>query len=470
MTRPVAAGPGALRKKTMTDNQEAVKAEETVKEETTAAAAQETEVKNPNLRTIEVTVNGKEFRDGVTKELRRLSKKAKMPGFRPGHVPFGMVEAMYGQQASGDVINKLLEREANKAMHEGKYRVVGQFDAKPLAPAEGSDDLRFEVSFEVYPDIELPDFSAVEMKRYLCTVDDEAVNKTIETIVKQRVTFKEEEGRKAAAEDRLTVNFTGTIDGQEFAGGKAEGFAFVLGQGRMLTEFEEAATGMAAGDKKTFSLTFPENYGNMELAGKTAQFDIECTKVEAPVYPEVNDEFAKSLAVESVDALKAEIRSNIEREVQERLYERNRNEAFNAAVAVFDYQAPAAIVQSEQEHLRQNFEQMVYGMSGQKNKQSAPLELFLEPAKKQARIGMMITAIIDQNKLEATDDDIKARASLIAAAYEQPEEVVEDLVKTQRNNLASRVLEEKALEFLLGKAKTTEETLTFEQLSGMSQE
>lgn len=454
----------------MTENQEAVKAEETVKEETTAAAAQETEVKNPNLRTIEVTVNGKEFRDGVTKELRRLSKKAKMPGFRPGHVPFGMVEAMYGQQASGDVINKLLEREANKAMHEGKYRVVGQFDAKPLAPAEGSDDLRFEVSFEVYPDIELPDFSAVEMKRYLCTVDDEAVNKTIETIVKQRVTFKEEEGRKAAAEDRLTVNFTGTIDGQEFAGGKAEGFAFVLGQGRMLPEFEEAATGMAAGDKKTFSLTFPENYGNMELAGKTAQFYIECTKVEAPVYPEVNDEFAKSLAVESVDALKAEIRSNIEREVQERLYERNRNEAFNAAVAVFDYQAPAAIVQSEQEHLRQNFEQMVYGMSGQKNKQSAPLELFLEPAKKQARIGMMITAIIDQNKLEATDDDIKARASLIAAAYEQPEEVVEDLVKTQRNNLASRVLEEKALEFLLGKAKTTEETLTFEQLSGMSQE
>ena len=137
---------------------------------------------------------------------------------------------------------------------------------------------------------------------------------------------------------------------------------------------------------------------------------------------------------------------------------------------MFDYQAPAAIVQSEQEHLRQNFEQMVYGMSGQKNKQSAPLELFLEPAKKQARIGMMITAIIDQNKLEATDDDIKARASLIAAAYEQPEEVIEDLVKTQRNNLASRVLEEKALEFLLGKAKTTEETLTFEQLSGMSQE
>lgn len=462
------------KEKTMTENQEAVKAEETVKEETAVAATQEaaveTQAVNPNLRTLEVTINGKEFQDGVTKELRRLAKKAKMPGFRPGHVPFGMVEAMYGQQASAEVINKLLEREANKAMREGQFRVVGQFDAKPLAPAEGSQDLRFEVSFEVYPDIELPDFSGVELKRYLCTVDDAAVNKTIDTIVKQRVTFTTEEGRKAASEDRLTVNFTGTIDGQEFQGGKAEGFTFVLGQGRMLPEFEEAATGMAAGEKKTFTLTFPENYGNKELAGKAAQFDLECVRVDAPSYPEVNDEFAKSLAVESVDALKAEIRNNIEREVQERLYERNRTEAFNAAVEVFNYQAPAAIVHSEQERLRANFQQMLYGMSGQKNKESAPLELFLEPAKKQARIGMMITAIIDQNKIEATDDDIKARASQLAAAYEQPAEVVEDLVKNQRNNLASRVLEEKALEFLFSKAKTAEETLTFEQLSGMGRE
>ena len=417
-----------------------------------------------------MTIDGKEFQDGVTKELRRLSKKAKMPGFRPGHVPFAMVEAMYGQQASAEVINTLLEREANKAMRDGQYRVVGQFDAKPLAPAEGSKDLRFEVSFEVYPDIVLPDFSSVELKRYLCTVDDEAVNKTIDTIVKQRVTFTKEEGRQAAAEDRLTVNFTGTINGEEFQGGKAEGFSFVLGQGRMLPEFEDAATGMTAGQKKTFSLTFPENYGNKELAGKEAQFELECVSVEAPHYPEVNDEFAKSLAVESVEVLKTEIRSNIEREVQERLYDRNRTEAFNAAVEAFNYQAPAAIVHSEQERLRENFQQMLYGMTGQKNKEGAPLDLFLEPAKKQARIGMMITAIIDQNKLEATDDDIKARASLLAAAYEQPEEVVEDLVKTQRNNLASRVLEEKALEFLFSKAKTTEETLTFEQLSGMGRQ
>ena len=450
----------------MTENQEAVKAEETVKEET--AAVETKEAVNPNLRTLEVTISGKEFQDGVTKELRRLSKKAKMPGFRPGHVPFAMVEAMYGQQASAEVVNKLLEREANKAMREGQYRVVGQFDAKPLAPAEGSQDLRFEVSFEVYPDIVLPDFSGVELKRYLCTVDDEAVNKTIDTIVKQRVTFTKEEGRQAAAEDRLTVNFTGTINGEEFQGGKAEGFSFVLGQGRMLPEFEDAATGMAAGEKKIFKLTFPENYGNKELAGKVAQFDLECTKVEAPHYPAVDDEFAKSLAVESVDVLKAEIRTNIEREVQERLYERNRTEAFNAAVEACDFQAPSAIVHAEQERLAANFQQMMmsYGSKAQK----APLELFAEPAKKQARIGMMVTAIIDQNKIEATDDDVKARASMLAAAYEQPEEVVEDLVKNQRNNLAGRVLEEKALEFLFSKAKTTEETLTFEQLSGMGRE
>lgn len=470
----------------MTENQEAVKAEETVKEETTAAATQETAAQtqeaatetkeaapevNPNLRTIEVTVNGKEVQDGVTKELRRLSKKAKMPGFRPGHLPFDMVQAMYGNQAFSEVINKLLEREANKAMREGKFMVVGQFDAKPLESAEGSEDFRFQVSFEVYPEITMPDLSGVEMKRYLCTVDDDAVNKTIDTIVKQRVTFSVEEGRKAAAEDRLTVNFTGTIDGVEFEGGKAEGFQFVLGQGRMLPEFEEAATGMSAGEKKTFTLTFPENYGNKELAGKAAQFDLECVTVEAPHYPEVNDEFAKSLAVNTVDELKAEIRSNIEREVQERLYERNRKLAFDAAVAAFDFQAPAAIVHAEQERLRDNFTQMLHNMYGVKGgKNSAPaLEVFLEPAKHQARIGMMLHAVIEQNKLEATDDDIKARASLLAAAYEEPEEVAADFVKNQRQNLASRVLEEKVLEWLFANAKTTEENITFEQLSGMGE-
>lgn len=458
----------------MTENQEAVKAEETVKEETAAAAApteekaaQEEHV-NPNLRKLEVTLNGQEIQDGITKELRRLAKKARMPGFRPGHVPFDMVSAMYGQQASSDVINKILEREANKAMRDAQMKVVGTFDAKMLEQPEGTNDLRFEVSFEVYPDIELPDFSTLELKRYLCPVDDEAVNKTLNTIVKQRVTFTTEEGRKAAAEDRVTVNFTGTIDGKEFPGGKAEKFPFVLGAGHMLSQFEDAVTGMSAGEKKTFTLTFPENYGSKDLAGKEAQFEIECVSVDAPHYPELNDEFAKTLAVNSVEELKNEIRSNIEREVQERLYQRNSKEAFEAAAKIFNYEAPTAIVQSEQDRMRHNFLMQTFGNADKKRVDAFPLELFAAPAKQQAKLGMMLSAIIEKNGIEATDDDIRARASLIAAAYENHDAVADDLVKSDRVNLASRVLEEKALEFLFSKAKTTEETLSFEQLSGMN--
>ena len=436
--------------------------QETVKTEEVAKV-------NPLERTLDLVVSYASAEELTEKALKNYGKNAKLPGFRKGHVPAAQVRRMYGMQAYDEAINQLVGEAWQKAASESELRIAGYPRIDAAKNEEDKENMHFTAKFEVFPDVQVPDFSAVELKRYVCPVTDAEVEKTIDVMRRQRATYNVVE-RAAANDDRVKLNFKGKKDGVEFQGGSAEGYVFVLGQGRMLPEFETAATGMTAGEKKTFTLTFPENYGNKELAGKAAQFDLECVKVEAPHYPEVNDEFAKQLAVESVDALKSEIRSNIEREVQERLYERNRTEAFSAAVEVFNYQAPAAIVHSEQERLRENFEQMVYGMNAKKNKERAPLELFAEPAKKQARIGMMLTAVIDQNKIEATDDDIKARAALLAAAYEQPEEVLEDLVKTQREHLAARVLEEKALEFLFSKAKTTEETLTFEQLSGMGQQ
>ena len=474
----------------MTENQEAVKAEETVQEEKAVAATQEAaaeqkeEAVNPNLRTLEVTIDGKEFQDGVTKELRRLSKKAKMPGFRPGHVPFAMVEAMYGQQASAEVINTLLEREANKAMRDGQYRVVGQFDAKPLAPAEGSKDLRFEVSFEVYPDIVLPDFSSVELKRYLCTVDDEAVNKTIDTIVKQRVTFTKEEGRQAAAEDRLTVNFTGTINGEEFQGGKAEGtgtingeefqggkaegFSFVLGQGRMLPEFEDAATGMAAGQKKTFSLTFPENYGPKELNGAQVEFEVELTKLEKANLPEVNDDFAKMLGVEGgVEAMRQEIRANLEREVKSRIDVKNRTEVFETLAKTLTFAVPAALIDNEAASLRDNLIRVLKARNpkGRQIEKSVPaVDAFRAEAENRVRLGLFVAELSAKEKLAATEEAVKEAAKTIASSYQEPDDVVSYLLNDQasRNQLFNQVQEENIARWVLEHAKTEDVAVDFD--------
>ena len=460
----------------MTENVEAVKAEEALKAEEAAkteeaAAAEETaqaseakaEEPNPLERSVEVTLDQAQFDSSVKAELRRIGKNLKMPGFRPGHVPAKMVEAAYGFDAANRVMNRMIDEQFREAVKQGNYNVAGQANA---APVEG-EAMKFKLTFEVLPEITTPDLSALELKRYTCEVTEEAVQKTIDIIVRQRATYEVEEGRKAAADDKVTVNFEGSRDGEPFEGGSAEDFQFLLGQGRMLPEFETAVTGMSAGESKTFDLTFPANYGNADLAGKQVSFKVDCTKVEKPVYPAVDDDFAKTLGLESVEKMREEIKKNLEREVKERLSMRTRQEVMEALYKLCDFPVPQVMLEAEMKAVAENFLQY----AGSKGKaEDLPRELLFEPANRQLHLAMLTQHILQENNIVASKSEIEARAREIASAYEEPEEMVKWVMSNQQQfqGVAGRVLEEKLVDFVLGKAKTTDEAVPFDDLMGRS--
>ena len=453
----------------MTENVEAVKAEEALKTEEAAQVAEQTAevkaqepAKNPLEKSIEITIDQDKFKAGVKAELKRIGKKAKMPGFRPGHVPAAMIEASYGLEANNRVLNNLIDEGFRKAVEEAKLHIAGQASAEPI---EG-EAMKFKLTFEVFPEINTPDFSGVELKRYSCPVTDAEVQKTIDIIVKQRAVYEVEEGRKAGAEDKVTVNFEGSRDGKPFEGGSAEGFQFVLAQGRMLPEFEAAVTGMTAGESKTFELTFPTNYGNAELAGKPATFKVDCVKVEKPVYPAVDEEFAKSLGIDTVDQMKADIKANLEREVKNRLEIRTQNEVMDALYKLCDFPVPQAFLKDQMRVMAEN----MLRASGLKDKtvDDVPRELLEEPANRALHLSMMSGHLIESNKISVSQAEIEARVREAASAYQEPEEMVKWIMKDQNQvrAVAERALELKLVEFILEKAKTTEETLAFDQLMG----
>lgn len=438
------------RKVEMTDKVEAVQAEE----------------QSPLAKSVTFTVSAAELKSGMDAELKRLAKKVKMPGFRPGRVPFATVQAMYGQQAYVETLNRLIGVAYEKAVVEAKLNVAGAPEVKAEEVAEG-EDLKFTATVECYPEFDLPAFDALELKKYVCEVTDVEVNKTLDIMAKQRATYEEEEGRKAAAEDKVTINFKGTKDGVAFDGGSAEGFVFVLAQGRMLPEFEAAVTGLAAGETKTFNLTFPADYGAKDLAGQEVQFEVEVTKVEKAVYPAIDDEFAKSLGLEGVEKMKSEVMTNLNREVKARISAKTKAEVLEALDGLCTFALPKAVVAEEQQRLADSAKQDMAARGMDVKKAPAlPLELFAEQASRRVRLGLLVAKLVEAEKLTATEEDVKALAQEMAGAYEKPEEMVEWMMKDANRvaDLYNVATESKVVEFVLSKAKTTEEVVAFDQL------
>src|SRR5690606_15173843 len=282
-------------------------------------------------------------------------------------------------------------------------------------------------TFEVYPEIEVPDLSTLQITRSTCEVSDADIQRTIDILRRQRAVYEAREGRKAGEGDRVTLDFVGRIDGEEFEGGKAEAFPFVLGQGRMLPEFETAVTGMAAGETKTFPLTFPEDYGSQQVAGKTAEFTITVTEVAEGVLPEVDSEFAKQLgqAEGDVEKLLADVRTNIEREVKARLQARTKGSVMDALVGACTFDVPKALVKNDAEGrvaaAREDLKQR-----GVPNADSLPipLEAFEAESERRVRLGLLVSELVNSADLQAKPEQVRARIEEFAQNYEEPAQVV----------------------------------------------
>ncbi|MBC7202078.1 MAG: trigger factor, partial [Pusillimonas sp.] len=282
-------------------------------------------------RRVDVVVSAADIEKEVQSQLKRVARTAKIQGFRPGKAPLSIIERNHGPGIRYDVINTEVGKAFEKVIEEANLRIAGTPNLEPKTEGVEDGTMAFSATFEVYPEITVPDLSALKVTRSESEVGQTELNRTLDILRKQRANYEAREGRAAQDDDRVTLDFVGTIDGEPFEGGSAEKFPFVLGQGRMLPEFETAVRGLKAGDTNTFPLTFPEDYQGKEVAGKTAEFKITVTEVAEPILPEVDAEFAKQLGQPDgdVDKLMTDIRSNIEREVKARARSRTKASVFD---------------------------------------------------------------------------------------------------------------------------------------------
>ena len=421
--------------------------------------------------TLELPVDA--IQQEVEARLKRMQRQVKMDGFRPGKVPLSVVAKQYGYSVQYEVMNDKVGEAFNAAAIEAQLRIAGapRINEKEGAP-EGK--LAFEAIFEVFPEVKINDLSAAEVEKVSSEVNEAAIDRTLDILRKQRRTFGQRGADEAAADgDRVTIDFEGKIDGEPFEGGKAEGFQFLVGEGQMLKEFEDAVRGMKAGESKTFPLNFPADYHGKEVAGKTADFLVTLNKVEAQHLPEVNEEFVKSLGIAdgTVDALRADIKKNLEREVKFRLQARNKAAVMDALIAQAELDLPKASVEAEVERLvegaRADLKQR-----GIKDAEKAPIpaELFKDQAERRVRLGLVVAELVNANNLQAKPEQIDAHVNELAASYESPADVVR-WYKGDNRRLAeveAIVIENNVADFVLGKAKVTDKAISFEELMGQA--
>lgn len=422
-------------------------------------------------RKITLTLPVTTIQTEVDARLKKLARTVKMDGFRPGKVPMNVVAQRYGYSVQYEVLNDKVGEAFAQAANEAKVRVAGQ---PRITEKEGAPvgELTFDAIFEVYPDVKLADLSTVELEKVTAEVSDAAIDKTIDILRKQRRTFAQRGLGDAAADgDRVTIDFEGKIDGEPFAGGKAEDFQFLVGEGQMLKEFEDAVRGMKSGESKTFPLAFPEDYHGKDVAGKTADFLVTVKKIEAAHLPEVNEALAKSLGIAdgTVEGLRADIRKNLEREVKFRLLVRNKSAAMEALVAKAELELPQSIVQSEVDRLKEGARADLK-QRGIKDADKAPIpdDIFRPQAEQRVRLGLVVAEVVKANDLHAKPEQIRAHIEELAASYERPEDVTRWYYGDNQRlaEVEAVVIESNVAEFVLSKAKVTEKAISFEELMG----
>jgi trigger factor len=419
-------------------------------------------------RRVSMSVPAADIEKQVDERLKKLARNVRMPGFRPGKVPMKLIAQTYGPQVRSEVLGDAVQKSFSDAVRDAKLRVAG-YPRIEKKDAASETSLEFSATFEIYPEVKVGDVSGATIERPQVAVDDAAVDKTIEILRKQRVKYVSCE-RAAKDEDRLTVDFDGSIDGQPFAGGKAEGFGFLLGEGRMLPEFETAARGMAAGETKTFSLRFPDDYHGKDVAGKQASFVLTLKKVEEPVLPELDAEFAKSLGVADGDIarMKSEIRGNVEREVAKRVEARIKAQTLQALLDATPVDLPKALIDMEAQQLaeRAAADLQARGVKAEQMSKLIAPSAFEETAKRRVALGLVIGELARRESLQPKPAEVRALVEQEAASYESPAEVVKWFyMQPQRlQEMEGVALEANVVNWVLSKAKVVDKAIPFDEL------
>jgi len=419
-------------------------------------------------RRLDLTVPAAEIEKEVSTRLSKLARTVRMPGFRQGKVPLKMIAATYGAQVQAEVLNDKVGAAFNDAVTSSKLRVAGTPRLEPRDDTQ-TKDLAFSATFEVYPEIKVGDLSSSEVQRAVCAVGDAEIDRTLEIMRKQRAIYEPVE-RAAADGDRVTLDFVGSVDGTPFEGGTGTDFPFVLGQGRMLPEFEVAVRGMQIGEKKTFALNFPADYRATELAGKLASFDVTIKKVEQPVLPPVDAEFAKTLGVADGDLskMRAEVKTNLEREVRGRLKSRTKDSVLNALLSSATFEVPKSLVEADTQRLMERARHDLVSRGIDAKEAPLPAEVFAAQAERRVRLGLLFAELVHSESLGAQQQQIRKSIEELAQSYERPAEVIQWYLGNRERlaEIEAAVTEDNVVEWVLGRARTVDTAVAFDELMG----
>ena len=420
-------------------------------------------------RRITLTLSAEDIGQEVDARLKRLSRTVKADGFRPGKVPMSVVAQRYGYSVQYEVVNDRVGKAFADAASEAKLRVAGTPRISQREEA-AQGHLAFDATFEVYPEVRISDLSGVEVERVSTEVTDAAVDRTVEILRKQRRTFAQRPAAEGAAEtDRVTIDFEGKIDGEPFAGGKAEAFQFIIGEGQMLEQFDLAVRGMRVGESKTFPLQFPEDYQGKDVAGKEADFLVTMKKIEAANLPDVDDAFAKALGIRegTVEGLRADVRKNLDREVKFRLMSKNKGAVMDALVKSAELDVPKALVESETERMVESARADLK-QRGIKDADTAPIpaEIFQPQAERRVRLGLVVAELVRASNLQAKPDQLQKHIEDLSQSYERPAEVVRYYLSDRQRmaEVEAVVIENNVTEHVLGQVKVLDKVVPFDEL------
>lgn len=424
-------------------------------------------------RRLSVTVPATEINSEVESRLKRLSRTVKMHGFRPGKVPLKVVAQHYGLQVRQEVLGDAMQKSFGEAVRSQNLRVAGYPRFEPAPLAEGSAEFQYSATFEIYPEVVVGDIASASIERPVLEVGDSEVDKTLEVMRKQRAEYVPVE-RAAHTGDRATIDFRGTVDGAEFQGSTAKDQPVVLGEGRLLPEFEGNVTGMKAGESKAFDVRFPDDYHGKEVAGKTARFEVTVKQVAEPKLPEVDAAFAKSLGVADGDLaqMRTEIKANLEREVKGKLKARVKDQVMQALLDATRLDAPRSLVQMELQRMQAGARQEL-AARGLKVPDDAPLpmDMFEQQAQRRVSLGLILGELVKAHELFAKPEQVRALVEEQAQSYERPEEVVKWFYSDPERlrDLESVAAEENVVTWALGLAKVTEKSVEIDELLGKRQ-
>ena len=398
----------------------------------------------------------------VNKRLQQTARNAKIPGFRPGKVPMSVIRQRYEADARQEAVGNVIQASFYEAVSEHKLNPAGAPAVEPKVVEKGKD-LEYTATFEVFPEFEVAGFESISVERQSAEVADSDLDNMLDILRKQNVRY-EAADRAAENEDQLNIDFVGTIDGEAFSGGSATGTQLVLGSGRMIPGFEDGLVGAKAGEERALTLTFPDDYQNLDLAKKTAVFTVTVNSVAAPVLPELNEAFFTQFGIKEsgIDGFRTEVRKNMDRELRQAIKTKVKNQVMDGLVNANPIEVPKALVENEVNRLRV---QAVQQFGGNIKPDQLPAELFEEQAKRRVVLGLIVAEVVKQFDLKPDEARVRTMIQEMASAYQEPEQVVSWYYKNdeQLNEVRSVVLEEQVVDTVLQKASVTDTSVSYEE-------